>query len=638
MAGPGLQQRFELAFDKLQEREPKRSVIENLAGLFSAYSDESPLTLASVGGKLRIEMEGHSFFVPDHIKLSETISNYNIAKIIFKNTTQKNIEKLLMPLIKGENPLGPKYGKWKSIKFDFRKIVPGEPASSPSLDTQEMMERAQSYMRKKDLDSALKIYKVLLKALPDPEKVAAKISKIAQRYYERGNPDSALKIYQYLLESFPSPKVIAQLTGLAGNRKTDDMDFAAKIYLLLFEKKITLKTVIDRLMAIAKSYAKDKSDFDAALKIYALLSNYDPQRWIPQLTKTARFYSREKKDPDSALKVYRIILEHEPNNKLILMGIGNQYRKLGMPQEAIPYYEKVRELYPDDIKALSALANCYKRLEDHEKAILYLRKVLEAEPKNIITLTELGLCHKKMGQYQKAITCFEQVLELSHKNLDSIALLMLAECHSSSNHPKKAYEYFQLFLTAKPNDKSVLYRTAYLAFEFGDYQNALKYAEKLSKACPDSPGNLNLYGDCLRKLSRYPEAITVFQKSLKLSEGETDDHTLKLRLKTLSGLGYAHNSLARRLSNKKHIIKHLKLSIKYFLQTESISNINGEQKPRTLCGLGFSYLDLAAISENKVEKSKYFTLAEECFKKALDMDPNYKKALRGMQRLKRCRS
>lgn len=122
-----------------------------------------------------------------------------------------------------------------------------------------------------------------------------------------------------------------------------------------------------------------------------------------------------------------------------------------------------------------------------------------------------GVRLKTRGQINEAITQFEQCLLI--KQDDDAVYYALSELYLMKNDQLKSAEYIQQAAKLDPNNIWYTQEMAYMSFERGNFQEAVKNFEKLVKYEPRNVEWLYGYAECLVKVGKTAEAIKALDKT-----------------------------------------------------------------------------------------------------------------------------
>mgnify|MGYP003182336427 CR=1 FL=1 len=204
---------------------------------------------------------------------------------------------------------------------------------------------------------------------------------------------------------------------------------------------------------------------------------------IERVEKLIRAYIADK-NYENALEVLRVVEDREKDNPSINSEFGYCLGELKQFDEAAKYYLKAKNQGREDAWIYSQLGWSYRNAEKYKEALEAYLKAQQLGDKVAWINAEIGMCYKELGNYEEALR-YSLMLE--------------------------NFEEFK-------NDIFVLSNTAHLYEEKQEYNNQLKYFEKIEKIVV---GDYQFYLDhayCLILLGRYTEAIAKVEKALELHE------------------------------------------------------------------------------------------------------------------------
>lgn len=204
---------------------------------------------------------------------------------------------------------------------------------------------------------------------------------------------------------------------------------------------------------------------------------------IERVEKLIRAYIADK-NYENALEVLRVVEDREKDNPSINSEFGYCLGELKQFDEAAKYYLKAKNQGREDAWIYSQLGWSYRNAEKYKEALEAYLKAQQLGDKVAWINAEIGMCYKELGNYEEALR-YSLMLE--------------------------NFEEFK-------NDIFVLSNIAHLYEEKQEYNNQLKYFEKIEKIVV---GNYQFYLDhayCLILLGRYTEAIAKVEKALELHE------------------------------------------------------------------------------------------------------------------------
>lgn len=189
-------------------------------------------------------------------------------------------------------------------------------------------------------------------------------------------------------------------------------------------------------------------------------------------------------------------------------------------KEAIEHSDEALELYPNQafLYYLNGTANLMQK--NHEDAVFALEQGLKLSSKNEelqeILYGQLGDAYNGIKEYSKSDQAYESALELNPEN----------------DHVLNNYSYFlslrkeKLDLAKKmsaqlvknnPSSSTYLDTYAWVLYQMGEYDQALKYIEMAVKE--EASGTIiEHYGDILYKLGDIEKAVKQWQKAKGMDE------------------------------------------------------------------------------------------------------------------------
>lgn len=235
---------------------------------------------------------------------------------------------------------------------------------------------------------------------------------------------------------------------------------------------------------------------------------------IERVEKLIRAYIADK-NYENALEVLRVVEDREKDNPSINSEFGYCLGELKQFDEAIKYYLKAEKYGRKDAWTYSQLGWSYRNAEKYKEALEAYLKAQQLGDKVAWINAEIGMCYKELGNYEEALR-YSLMLE--------------------------NFEEFK-------NDIFVLSNIAHLYEERQEYNNQLKYFEKIEKIVV---GDYQFYLDhayCLILLGRYTEAIAKVEKALELHED----------IYPISQLGFCYRNL-----------EEWEKALRYYLKAKSL--------------------------------------------------------------------
>jgi tetratricopeptide (TPR) repeat protein len=121
--------------------------------------------------------------------------------------------------------------------------------------------------------------------------------------------------------------------------------------------------------------------------------------------------------------------------------------------EALDLYTKAVVFNPSDKITMLKIANIYKLKGNNAKAISFYDKIISIDKDSTDAYFNKGLVFANQKKYDDAIKCFEKVTELTPEY--PYAYYSLAMAYELKDNPKKAIEYYLLYLGVEKDEKMI---------------------------------------------------------------------------------------------------------------------------------------------------------------------------------------
>lgn len=267
-----------------------------------------------------------------------------------------------------------------------------------------------------------------------------------------------------------------------------------------------------------------------------------------------------------------------------------------------------RELRPEEtglrflpsIGTLEAIMNEASRAfaaGNYGEAASHYRQAVALKPHYDFAWALLGVCHQRVEEYDEAMACFQKALEISVDNPD-VWFFLGSLLYALDRHEEELEAYDQA-IRLRPGFVEALTNKGATLHELGRYEDALECYEAALEAGAKDAGTLANRGAALMRLDRYEEALEALEAAVEANPRDVDArHNLGM---VLQHLGRHEEAL----ENFRAVVKRRPGS------------------PALWVAKGESHLELR-------EKD-----AESCFRKALEIDPDFAPAKDGLKRAKK---
>lgn len=119
--------------------------------------------------------------------------------------------------------------------------------------------------------------------------------------------------------------------------------------------------------------------------------------------------------PEAAITAYEATLATDPDNTDALLGIANEYRKLGLPLKEAEYVERLAVLQPGKGEYDLRLAAIYLNQDslNYQAAVKALQRATALDPNNADAFLQLGIAERGTGNTNGAILAWTRYLTLA---------------------------------------------------------------------------------------------------------------------------------------------------------------------------------------------------------------------------------
>ncbi|MGY6744461.1 MAG: tetratricopeptide repeat protein [Cecembia sp.] len=387
------------------------------------------------------------------------------------------------------------------------------------------VQKQRIYLRKNDLNSAIKEGEKLIEAHPGNSQFVLNLVEIL---FNNGRTKKALDLVNQSLEAYPNQGDL-QLAAYALYKDLGEIELAQSSMLKAFanpdlEGKVKAEAFGDVLREV-KTVRRDALLDQLEASMYTLHPN-DPDVLI---VLGDRLMLNDKKE--DALELYKEAIKYSPSNAQVLQAVITTKFELQKEYADIETYTIIAvDEHPDRpefwfFDGTAKLAQ--KKGEEAETSFLKSIEVNRSRNKQLDLLVQasLGDTYHLLGKKEEAFEAYESVLK--SKPDDEHVLNNYAYFLSLSKQDlDKAKSMSERLVKKFPTNSTYLDTHAWVLFQLQDYENAKIYMERaLENEEKPSGVMLEHYGDILYHLGNRSEAISFW----KQAEGgeETSEFLLK---------------------------------------------------------------------------------------------------------------
>lgn len=263
--------------------------------------------------------------------------------------------------------------------------------------------------------------------------------------------------------------------------------------------------------------------------------NYDsPDDWL----KASLYQTNQKKDYAKAIQLCKQGLVQTPNYVDLRLQLGRLYMLTNSNSQARNELIWVLGKRPGDVDALRYLANLEAKTGRRTEAICYIDEALAKVPGDRELLLKKSSVYMDAKLYDKAFRIIDDLLEL-HPDDDTLRSIY-AEQHlevgrlfAKNNQYYKARSLFESVLTLQPYNSEAKEYLINNSIRTGNVEQALQYIDEALNASPNSYEWLRKKTSLLTDMHRYPEAIELIEKMIRLfpsQSGTLNRQLIELRM------------------------------------------------------------------------------------------------------------
>ena len=501
-----------------------------------------------------------------------------------------------------------------------------------------------------------------------------------EEYYEATSrseyANQAIEFYKKAYELDPGSAVIRE-------RLAEIYFKSQRIRDAVIEAQEIIKRDPDNLPArrlLARIYVRTLGDFSAAagqretvtraIEQYREILRIEPGDTDAALW-LARLY-RLQNEHDKAGEVLRGVLEREPENEATIEQLTQLLLDMGKSSEAIALLERIVKRSPT-AGLLDLLGDAYTQMRDPARAEQAYRKAVELEPAEVSHRRGLAQALMAEEKYPAALEQYNKLTELEPDDPENY--LRLAQIYRQLRQLDRAEESLLHAKQRAPGSLEVIYYEAMIYEAQGRFDDAIRVLSDAVAGVKSQPGLTPasrrtlgiLYeqlGRIYRDVENYAAAIFTFEEMLKLGADE-DRRARVLMIDTYR----ANRGLARALEESHRALelypkdRSIRVTHALLLGEKGDTDEAGKLLREMLAGSADDreiYLDLAQVyergrrfteaetaartaekmpgrpAENEMvwfllgaifERQKKFDLAEEEFKRVLEVNPRNAPAL-----------
>ncbi|UZO14961.1 uncharacterized protein OCT59_006402 [Rhizophagus irregularis] len=244
-------------------------------------------------------------------------------------------------------------------------------------------------------------------------------------------------------------------------------------------------------------------------------SNSDNSEVDLILTKKKKFMKAIKLNTTTILSTIfpRVSKKQHPIYQSIIKELNGKYY-----QKAESLCKEYLKLFSKDYPVRCILAYIYRCLNNYEQVHLYLKEAIKLKPKEPIAYFIYGDIFFWQSEYDKAIDNLNVSLKYKVKSIANLYII-LGNSFLRKFHYDNALKNYNIALENGLNNNlylKYLKNCAYIYEKQVDYKNCLKILDELLNINDKDSLILCYYGEILKNLGKYGEAVIYFTKAINI--------------------------------------------------------------------------------------------------------------------------
>lgn len=345
------------------------------------------------------------------------------------------------------------------------------------------IQKQRIYLRKNDLESAIREGKNLIEAHPGNSQYVLNLVEIL---FNNGRSEEALATVEESLRSYPNQPEL-QMAAYALYKDMGDLDTAEELIIEAFQNP----------------------DLEVNVKAEAFSD-------ILQEMKS----SRREKLLDTLQKP---LLELHPNEADVLTVVGDRLYFNNQRAEALEYYEKSLNIDPSNSEVLQGvIMTMFDSGKDFDKIEKYTEIAVDEFPERAEFWFFDGTAKLALKKAEEAVSSLEKSKEVNqgkNKQLDILVKGQLGDAYHQMGQKDDAFKAYEAVLKERPDDEHVLNNYAYfLSLAKKDLEKAKSMSGKLVKKHPKNATYLDTHAWVLFQMKEYEEAKKYMEMALENEE------------------------------------------------------------------------------------------------------------------------
>ncbi|WP_054109065.1 tetratricopeptide repeat protein [Novosphingobium sp. AAP83] len=395
------------------------------------------------------------------------------------------------------------------------------------INVQRALARAETHIRKGDVDSARALYAAVLEAFPKNVRAKNRLADLDAgkkdgqpriplsqeqvdrlvALYNEGRFDQLIEQADLLVVEYPTSPLLWNILA-AGRQALGQLAEAISAY----QRAIELQPAYADAYNNMGNALKDQGKLDAAISAYRRALEIKPAYADAYYNMGNALKAQGKLDEEIA--AYRQALAINPRNAEALNNTGNALKDQGKLVEAISAYRRAVEIKPTYADAFFNMGIALNQQGKLEEAMAAYRRSLDIRPIFADAYYNIGIVLKAQDKLEEAISAYKRAIDI--RPAYSEAYFNLGNALNEQGRNEDSIIAFQRALEIQPT-----YAEAYnnlgnrlkdrgkLAEAISAYRNALEFKPAYAEA-------YNNMGNALKDQGKLDEAIASYRRAIEI--------------------------------------------------------------------------------------------------------------------------
>ncbi|MCQ2958020.1 MAG: tetratricopeptide repeat protein [Candidatus Gastranaerophilales bacterium] len=392
-----------------------------------------------------------------------------------------------------------------NAKLDLANLLAEQKCYTEAIDyylayTRDVKDNADAYFNlgvayenDNKINHALSAFKKAFEINPDDPNL---IQEIGRCYHVAKNYEKALKFYLNALQSKPKDADLMYNIALVYAQMGDNDKTITYLNKSIALKKnpLAVKDLATAYVSKGK-FAYGQAFYGEAISLYKKAleldtENIDAYKGISEIIGVSL-------SSDEIVNNVKKELEEKPDNAELYVVYGEMLYQKDRVDEAKGAFTKALELNPDLTSAKTSLADILYNQKKYDEALKYYLEVYEVNKKDANLLVKTGNIYKNNNDNNQALSYYQKALKIEPKNITANINTAL------------------IYMGAKNNSK------------------AKEYSNIVIKEKPEYPLSYYILGVIFDSEKKYKDAVTNYEKFVKLAPNDADTPAVKKRVTVL---------------------------------------------------------------------------------------------------------